>query len=81
MQSSLGGFINNVDQFDPHFFGISPREANAMDPQQRLTLEVVWEALEDAGIVPAGLAGSSTGVFIGIGINDYGRLQIPAQAG
>jgi acyl transferase domain-containing protein len=80
MQSSLSGYLSQVDQFDPHFFGISPREANAMDPQQRLALEAAWEALEDAGIVPASLAGSAVGVYIGIGINDYGRLQIPGQA-
>lgn len=74
------GFITGVDQFDPEFFGISPREAHAMDPQQRLILETAWEALEDAGIPPDGLAGSRTGVFIGIGLNDYSRLQVPDQA-
>ncbi len=79
IRSSLSGFLERVDQFDPHFFGISPREAHAMDPQQRLALESAWEALEDAGIIPEDLAGSSTGVFIGIGLNDYARLQIPAQ--
>ena len=69
-----GGFLNGVDQFDPHFFGISPREAARMDPQQRLLLESVWEALEDAGQPASRLEGTPTGVFVGISTNDF--LQI-----
>ncbi|MEJ2405469.1 MAG: beta-ketoacyl synthase N-terminal-like domain-containing protein, partial [Candidatus Thiodiazotropha sp.] len=77
----LGGFIDGVDQFDAHFFGISPREAKKMDPQQRLLLEVSWQALENAGIQPSRLAGTKTGVFIGISTNDYSRLQLAYSDG
>ena len=75
MNTRWGGFLDQVDQFDPRFFDISSREAETMDPQQRLLLEVSWEALEHAGQAPTRLAQSQTGVFIGISNNDYGRLQ------
>lgn len=79
--SRWGGFLEQVDQFDWRAFHLLPREVKQMDPQQRLLLEVTWEALEDAGLTFEQIAGSNTGVSIGISWNDYFHLltQNPLQ--
>ncbi|MGK3959667.1 SDR family NAD(P)-dependent oxidoreductase [Sorangium sp. So ce118] len=74
MRTRWGGFLEQVDQFDPQFFGISPKEALHMDPQQRLMLELAWEALEDAGLSADRLQGSATGVFCGVVWTDHATL-------
>ena len=73
-----GGFLgeDEIEMFEPEMFGITPREAEALDPQQRLLLEVTWEALESAGIAPDSLAGTATGVFVGLCFDDYARRTI-----
>ncbi|MFZ1153777.1 MAG: type I polyketide synthase, partial [Solirubrobacteraceae bacterium] len=70
-----GGWLEHIELFDSGFFGVSPLEAAAMDPQQRLTLELCWEALEDAGILPAKLTSDRAGVFVGAISSDYADLM------
>ncbi|GAA1958993.1 phthiocerol type I polyketide synthase PpsA [Amycolatopsis minnesotensis] len=71
--TARGSFLDDVAGFDNAFFGISGVEAAQLDPQQRITLEVAWEALEHAGADPRALAGTDTGVYLGVGTDDYGR--------
>ncbi len=72
MNTRWGGFLDDIEGFDADHFRISRREAARMDPQQRLVLEVAWEAIEDAGIAAKRLAGSRTGVFVGVSTYDHG---------
>ncbi|WMP19414.1 SDR family NAD(P)-dependent oxidoreductase [Thiothrix lacustris] len=69
--SRWGGFLHDIQHFDPAFFNISPREAQHLDPRQRLLLETAWEALEQAACAPDSIAGSNTGVFVGHMVGDY----------
>ncbi|MEU7804816.1 SDR family NAD(P)-dependent oxidoreductase, partial [Micromonospora arborensis] len=77
--AGVGGFVSGATEFDAPFFGISPREALAMDPQQRVLLETAWEVVERAGIDPASLKGSPTGVFAGTNGQDYAALALSAD--
>jgi acyl transferase domain-containing protein/acyl carrier protein len=78
--SKWGGFLDDVAGFDSEFFGLGEREAIAIDPQHRLLLETSWEALQHSGIDPASLAGSATGVFVGLAHDDYTVVTGDANA-
>ncbi|MGH8877682.1 MAG: beta-ketoacyl synthase N-terminal-like domain-containing protein, partial [Stackebrandtia sp.] len=86
--SKWGGFLSDIDKFDPLFFNIAPHEAEMMDPQERVFLETVWHVLEDAGYTRATLAGANTGVFVGVmygqyqllGMADDGRMGVSSYA-
>lgn len=79
---SFYGLIDGIDSFDASFFDITEEEAVRTDPQQRILLEVAWEAIERAGYAPSRLAGSATGLFLGIGSysSDYAWLQFGGRS-
>nr|ASA76631.1 polyketide synthase [Pyxidicoccus sp. MCy9557] len=77
--SKWGGFLTDIDKFDPLFFSVSPAEARLMDPQQRLFLEQAWKAFEDAGYSPEQLDQARCGVFVGLMSNDYARMILAAE--
>ena len=80
--NNVGGFLENLDQFDASFFNITPKEAATMDPQQRLLLEGSWEAMTNAGVAPDDWSGKPVGVFVGISGQDYSRrlMEQPREA-
>ncbi|MGE7726583.1 SDR family NAD(P)-dependent oxidoreductase [Bacillus cereus] len=80
--SKWGGFITDIDKFDPFFFSIIPRVATMMDPQERIFLESAWSAIEDAGYTPeqlqtkgSGYRQNDVGVFVGIMYDDYKMIE------
>ncbi len=77
--SKWGGFVDDVDKFDPLFFNISPREAMLIDPQERLFLETAWQTIEDAGYSKEAISGRKVGVFVGVMWGHYELLGIESN--
>ena len=78
--SKWGGFIYDVDKFDPLFFNISPPEAAVMDPQHRLFMQTAWHCIEDAGYAPSAFSGGAVGVYVGAQFQDYQELLAQSSA-
>ena len=76
--SRWGAFLDDIGGFDAGFFGLDDGKATAIDPQHRLLMETSWEAIERAGIDPAAIAGTSTGVYLGISHDDHTSLALDA---
>ncbi|SDD96634.1 type I polyketide synthase [Actinokineospora iranica] len=81
VNTRFGAFMSDPDAFDFEFFGVSPREAAAMDPQQRMLLQAAWRAVEDSGVAPGALAGSATGVFVGMMSSEWATLHLSDYPG
>ncbi len=79
IKNKKGGFVKDIDHFDPGFFGMFPAEAHCIDPQQRMLLEVTYQALEDAGIPMESVSDTKTAVFMGVFMNDYWDIQISSE--
>jgi amino acid adenylation domain-containing protein len=76
MVARRAGFVDDVSGFDAPFFGVSAREAMFMDPQHRLMLETTWSAVEHAGMAPSALAGTQTGVFMGLSTHEFAGMIV-----
>lgn len=76
--SRWGAFLDDIAGFDAAFFGLDDAKATAIDPQHRLLMETSWEAIEQAGINPASLAGTLTGVYFGISHDDHTSVALDA---
>ena len=75
MYCSRGGFLDDIDKFDPLLFNITPLEAKSMPPEERLMLETVWSTLEDAGYSREQISRQAVGVFVGVTSNTYPLLE------
>ncbi len=78
---AVGGFIDEIEWFDPAAFRLAPAEAAVMDPHQRLLLSVTRRCLADAGLQPGQLAGKSVGVFVALYSDSYSSRTPPMQGG
>ncbi|WP_314252025.1 SDR family NAD(P)-dependent oxidoreductase [Streptomyces kutzneri] len=77
-EPDVGGFLDNVEEFDARFFDFFPKQAEVLDPQARWLLRTTWEALESAGLPPRQLS-SSTGVFVGASYQHYKDYNIAPE--